>query len=74
MSDIVEQIAAEYMLLIEEGWTPDLDEFLGRVPEEHRDACAFRIEELSAPKGPVKLTREEARAMFREMELAAASR
>jgi hypothetical protein len=44
----VEGIATEFLRLIEEGWSPDLEEFLGRVPEDLREECRQRIEELSA--------------------------
>ena len=72
---LAEGLAAEFLRLIDEGWSPELDEFLGRVPEQHRDACRRRIEELQAPPAPaepVRLSKEEARAMFSEMESAAA--
>lgn len=44
----VEGIATEFMRLIEEGWTPDIEEFLHHVPEDMRDDCRVRIEELTA--------------------------
>ena len=71
MTVLAEKVAAEYLRLLDEGWTPDVDEFLGRVPKEHREACRALIEEMTAiekEQGPRKLTKSEARAMFREME------
>lgn len=47
----VENLATEYLRLFDEGWNPNLDEFLGRVPEEMREECRQRIEELAALNG-----------------------
>jgi hypothetical protein len=47
----VESIATEYLRLFDEGWNPSIDEFLGRVPEEMREECRQRIEELAALNG-----------------------
>jgi hypothetical protein len=118
-----EGIAAEYLRLIEEGWTPDIEEFLHHVPEALREESRQCILELTAvPEQPtepvveapvevdlfaepevtgevkevveavdnpapfdpleeepepapklVKLSREEAKAMFAEMEAKAAA-
>jgi len=46
-----ESVATEYLRLFDEGWQPDLDEFLSRVPAELRDDCRRRIEELAALNG-----------------------
>jgi hypothetical protein len=42
-----EGIATEYKRLIDEGWSPDLDEFLHRVPEDLREECRQLIVELT---------------------------
>jgi len=42
-------IATEYMRLIDEGWTPDIEEFLHHVPEELREESRQRIVELTSP-------------------------
>jgi hypothetical protein len=47
----VESLATEYLRLFDEGWNPNIDEFLGRVPEEMREDCQKRIEELAALNG-----------------------
>ena len=47
----VESIATEYLRLFDEGWNPSISEFLGRVPEEMREECRQRIEELAALNG-----------------------
>ncbi|HEX5135417.1 MAG TPA: hypothetical protein VFY93_00465 [Planctomycetota bacterium] len=47
----VESLAAEYLRLVDEGWNPDLDEFLGRIPDDMREGCRNRIEELAALNG-----------------------
>lgn len=47
----VESIATEYLRLYDEGWNPSIDEFLSRVPEEMREECRQRIEELAALNG-----------------------
>ena len=54
----VEGIATEFFRLIEEGWSPDLDEFLGRVPEDLREECRRRIEELSVASAEPERTVE----------------
>ena len=46
-----ERLAAEFARLLGEGWTPDLDEFLGRVPEQHRGECRRHIEQLALRNG-----------------------
>ena len=49
----VEGIAQEYMRLLDEGWTPDIEEFLHHVPEDMREECRQRIVELTAvPEEP----------------------
>jgi len=73
MSVMAEKIAAEFMRLLDEGWTPDVDEFLHRVPEEHRDSCRQHIDQLrGVSTGPRRLTKAEAMAMFADMEAATA--
>ena len=67
MTVLAEKVASEYVRLLDEGWTPDVDEFLGRVPEEHRDACREIIVKMTSEQGPRRLTKTEAMAMFREM-------
>ena len=48
-------IAAEYLRLIEEGWTPDIEEFLHHVPEALREESRQRILELTAvPEQPIE--------------------
>ncbi len=47
----VESLATEYLRLFDEGWNPNLEEFLGRVPEEMREECRQRISELAALNG-----------------------
>jgi len=47
----VESLAAEYLRLFDEGWNPNLEEFLGRVPDEMREGCRERISELAALNG-----------------------
>jgi len=47
----VESLAAEYLRLFDEGWNPNLDEFLSRVPEEMREECRQRVTELAALNG-----------------------
>jgi hypothetical protein len=84
----VERIAKEYQRLLEEGWKPDVEEFLHHVPQALRSDCRKKIQALLAPPaeakaperaakaperpakpapGPQRLTREEAKRMFREM-------
>jgi hypothetical protein len=76
-----ERIAQEYQRLLEEGWKPDVEEFLHHVPQALRSDCRKKIQALLAPppaakaperpakpaSGPQRLTREEAKRMFREM-------
>ncbi len=47
----VESLATEYLRLVDEGWNPDIDEFLGRIPEEMREDTRGRIQELAALNG-----------------------
>jgi hypothetical protein len=47
----VENFATEYLRLFDEGWNPDLEEFLGRVPDDMREECRQRIDELAALNG-----------------------
>ncbi|MCK6460466.1 MAG: hypothetical protein L6Q95_11295, partial [Planctomycetes bacterium] len=47
----VESLATEYLRLVDEGWNPDVDEFIGRIPEEMREECRARIQELAALNG-----------------------
>ncbi|MHC4971561.1 MAG: hypothetical protein ACYTG3_04455 [Planctomycetota bacterium] len=44
-------MATEFLRLIDEGWQPDLDEFLARVPDDQREECKKRIEELCSLNG-----------------------
>ena len=46
-----EKLAAEFVRILGEGWKPDLDEFLGRVPEQHREECRRHIEQLAQRSG-----------------------
>jgi hypothetical protein len=80
----VERIAKEYQRLLEEGWKPEVEEFLHHVPQPLRPDCRKRIQELTGapaatkaaeprpakapPSGPQRMSREEAKRMFREME------
>ena len=102
----VDDIATEFLRIIEEGYSPEIDEFLRHVPKSLREPARKRILELTGkgaatepstatdpgaenspprepvelvvrrmsprkkpePSGPVRLTREEAKRMFREME------
>ncbi len=43
---MVEKLAREYLHLVDEGWSPDLEEFLGRVPKDMRDPCRAQIDDL----------------------------
>jgi len=43
---LVEKLAVEYVRLVDEGWSPNLDEFLGRVPTRLREPCRLQIEGL----------------------------
>ncbi|MHC5052977.1 MAG: hypothetical protein ACYTGK_20510, partial [Planctomycetota bacterium] len=47
----VDSLATEFLRLIDEGWQPDLDEFLARVPDDQREECKKRIEELCSLNG-----------------------
>jgi hypothetical protein len=84
-------VAREFQQIKDEGYDPDINEFLHHVPEDMREECRFHIEaqeaknlaaeraskkevaakeaaqDVEKPKR-VKLTREEARAMFAAME------
>ncbi len=44
-----QEIAQEYMRLLLEGWSPDLDEFLGRVPEGQRSEVGALIRAEMSP-------------------------
>ena len=46
-----EKLAAEFVRILGEGWKPDLDEFLGRVPKQHREECRRHIEQLARRNG-----------------------
>ncbi len=46
-----ENLAAEFVRILSEGWKPDPDEFLSRVPEQHREECRRHIEQLSRRNG-----------------------
>ena len=48
---LAENLATEFLRLLEEGWTPDIDEFLSRVPEQQREHCRQRIEEVAVLNG-----------------------
>ncbi|MHC4931270.1 MAG: serine/threonine-protein kinase, partial [Planctomycetota bacterium] len=41
-----EQLAKEFIRIRNEGYEPDLEEFLSRVPDEERDACREAIDRL----------------------------
>jgi hypothetical protein len=47
----VESLATEYLRLCDEGWNPNIEEFLSRVPDEMRKGCRDRIAELAALNG-----------------------
>ena len=104
----VDDIATEFLRIIEEGYSPEIDEFLRHVPRDLREPARKRILEMTgkgkaiepstatdpaadkqparepvelvvrrmAPRkkpepersGPRRLTPEEAKQMFREME------
>jgi len=93
----IEDIASEFLRIIEEGWDPEIEDFLRHVPEDLREQARKRILEVTgrartpepepepakpepvaqveivvkpepAPAGPQRLTREEAKQMFLEME------
>jgi hypothetical protein len=53
---LAERLASEYLRLIVEGWEPDLEEFLGRVPDAHRERCRERIEGVQGVAGKSALT------------------
>lgn len=52
----VDSLATEFLRLLDEGWQPDLEEFLARVPEDQREECRQRIQALCDLNG-VDLTR-----------------
>ena len=76
-TDTVRKIVEEYGRILDEGYEPELDEFLRHVPETVRDETALAIEAYlerrngpkapAMPAGPVKLSRDEAMAMFERM-------
>jgi len=68
----VESLATEYLRLVDEGWNPSMDEFLGRVPEDMREGCRQRIEELAALNG-LNLSDQPAEEVAEESELGALS-
>ena len=41
---MADRLASEYLRLLDEGWDPDLDEFLGRVPNDEM-AALRRLQE-----------------------------
>ena len=47
----VEDIAQEFMRILAEGWSPDPEEFLHRVPQDLREECRQRLNELLVAKG-----------------------
>ncbi|MHC4549562.1 MAG: hypothetical protein ACYTEZ_12385 [Planctomycetota bacterium] len=55
----VDSMATEFLRLIDEGWQPELEEFVRRVPVEHRQECRERIQELCRLNG-VDLEGEQA--------------
>lgn len=88
MSKVTAQsVAKEFQQIKDEGYDPDVDEFLRHVPEDMREECRFHIEAQEAakraservvekePEAPkmIKLSREEAKAMFAAMEVVATS-
>jgi hypothetical protein len=48
---LAKNLATEFLRLLEEGWTPDIDEFLSRVPEQQREHCRQFIEEVAVLDG-----------------------
>ncbi|MHC4340686.1 MAG: hypothetical protein ACYSX0_10815, partial [Planctomycetota bacterium] len=48
---LADNLATEFLRLFDEGWQPDIDEFLCRVPDEVRDECRQRILELAKLNG-----------------------
>jgi len=85
-----QSVAKEFQQIQDEGYDPDINEFLHHVPEDMREECRFHIEAQEAKKlaserdakkeaaaeeavviveAPkmVKLSREEAKAMFAAM-------
>ena len=46
-----QKLAVEFVRILGEGWNPDPDEFLNRVPQEHREECRRHIEELAELNG-----------------------
>ncbi|MHC4931699.1 MAG: hypothetical protein ACYTGV_05860 [Planctomycetota bacterium] len=48
---LADNLATEFLRLFDEGWQPDVEEFLCRVPEEVRDECRQRINELATLNG-----------------------
>jgi hypothetical protein len=48
---LADNLATEFLRLFDEGWQPDLEEFLCRVPDEVRDECRQRIDELAMLNG-----------------------
>ncbi len=57
---LAENLATEFLRLVEEGWTPDIDEFLSRVPEQQREHCRQFIETTAEvePDEPVEVGTE----------------
>ena len=46
-NQLAKKLASEYVRLLGEGWEPDLEEFLGRVPQELREPCRAQIADLT---------------------------
>jgi len=51
---LADKLATEYARLLAEGWQPDLEEFLSRVPEPHRDACREQIASMMSTRPAVE--------------------
>jgi len=56
-------IADEYMRLLVDGWSPDLEEFLGRVPEEMRAVVGALIRAEMSPHDAEAFAREYLRLL-----------
>ena len=59
----VEDIAQEFMRILAEGWTPDPEEFLHRVPEALREQCRERLDELLGAQSPAAAEPEDLEAL-----------
>jgi len=59
----VEDIAQEFMRILAEGWSPDPEEFLHRVPEALREQCRERLDELLGAQTPETPEAEDLEAL-----------